>query len=90
MTSTEQAMIACREAFEREIDDMAQRIVASIGPAPHAHAGGILLLCATRIIGHLAGHLDNVRADQGQDMHGPEASMHEAYSLVNIGRPHSN
>jgi hypothetical protein len=87
---SEDATTAYRATFEQEIDDIARRIVASVTPAPHPHAGGILLLCATRLIGHLSGHLDNVRAATGKDRYGAEASMHEAYRLIDAGRPQPN
>lgn len=84
---TEGATLAYREQFERDVDDLAQRIVSAVAPAPHPHAGGILLLCATRLIGHLSGHLDNLRAANGRSRHGAEASIHEAYRLFDAGRP---
>jgi hypothetical protein len=90
MTPTDDATRAYRALFEREVDDMASRIVASMVPEPHPHAGGLLLLCATRLIGHLAGHLDNVRAANGEPRHGAEASMSEAYKLIDAGRPRPN
>ena len=86
-TPSEAATLAYRAAFEREIDDIAQRIVTGMIPSPHPHAGGVLLLCATRLIGHLAGHLDNVRAANGEPRHGAEASAREAYRLMDAGRP---
>lgn len=80
------------DAFYRDhasdVDAMAQRIIDEVHPA--AHAGGVLLLAATRIIGHLAGHLDNVRAANGQERLGHTGSMLEAYRLVNAGIPATN
>ena len=87
-TPSEPATDAYRASFERDVDALAQSIVDRIGPT--ATASGVMLLCATRLIGHLAGHLDNVRAVKGQSRHGPEASMSEAYGLVDIGRPRAN
>ena len=74
--------------FERDIDEIVDRIVSRVMPAEHA--SGVLLLCATRILGHLAGHLDNVRAAKGLERLGADASMHEAYQLVDLGRPPLN
>lgn len=85
---TEPAANAFYDGHADEIDAIAQRIVDEVKPA--AHAGGVLLLAATRIIGHLAGHLDNVRVANGQERLGPTGSMLEAYKLVNAGSPATN
>lgn len=74
--------------YAADVDAMAQRIIDETQPA--AHAGGVLLLAATRIIGHLAGHLDNARVVNGQERLGATGSMLEAYMLVNAGAPATN
>lgn len=85
---TEPASEAFYARHADDIDAMAQRIIDDVQPA--AHAGGVLLLAATRIIGHLAGHLDNVRAANGQERLGATGSLLEAYRLVNAGIPATN
>lgn len=74
--------------FKSRCDRLAIDIVEVIQPPPHA--GGVLLLSAMTIMGHLAGHLENVRAMEGKPRLGYDAAMLEAFSLLQAGMPKAN
>ena len=85
---SEPASDAFYDRYAADVDALANRIIADIRPTKHA--GGVLLLAATRMIGHLAGHLDNVRSLEGKERLGATGAMLDAYSLVNAGKPETH